>query len=89
MNTTEMAKALGRRGGLSRAKRLPAEERKRIASLGGEARRRSREAMREIAINSMYAAMMTELQGGPVKVTRVKNFTGRLPGIYRSEGRHG
>lgn len=84
-----MAKALGRRGGQARAKRLSPDERKRIASLGGVARLRSREAARQIMVNLAYAAMVQELQGGPPKLTSVKTFAGPLPGIYRRGGRHG
>jgi hypothetical protein len=83
MNAHEMARLLGRRGGRARAKRLSAEERRRIASLGGEARRRSFEAARRVITNLRYAAMMTELGGGPPDVIRMKSFAGPLPGVYR------
>jgi hypothetical protein len=77
-----MARALGRRGGLSRAARLSAEDRSRIASLGGAARRRSLQAARRVADNFQYATAVRELAGRPRAVTRMKAFTGRLPGIY-------
>lgn len=83
MNPHEMAKALGRRGGRARARRLSAEERKRIASLGGQARRRSREAARRMATNLRYAAAVLELRGGPPKVMRMRTFEGPLPGIHQ------
>jgi len=85
MKPSDMAKALGSRGGRARAKRLSAEERRRIASLGGHARRRSLEAARNIMINLRYANMVIELQGGPPKVTQMKTFKGPLPGIYRTK----
>jgi hypothetical protein len=77
-----MAKALGRRGGRARATRLSAAERSRIASLGADARRRSLQAARRIADNFRYAATAIELRGRPRDVTRMKTFTGPLPGIY-------
>ena len=83
MNTRDMAKALGRRGGQARARRLSAEERRRIASLGGHARRSSREAEQRMVVDFRYAAMVRELQGGPPAIERVSTFDGPLPGIYR------
>jgi hypothetical protein len=85
MKASDMAKALGSRGGRARAKRLSADERRRIASLGGHARRRSLEVAREIMINLRYANTVIELQGGPPKVRRMKTFKGPLPGIYRTK----
>lgn len=82
MNAQEMARLLGRRGGRARAKKLPPEERRRIAALGGEARRRSFEAARNVIDNFRYAAAVVELQGGLPQVVKMKTFRGRLPGIY-------
>lgn len=76
-----MARQLGRRGGRARAKRLSAERRRQIASLGGLARGRSLLAARRIAENLRYAASVLELRGGPPKLVRMKTFTGRLPGL--------
>ena len=81
MNASEMARALGRRGGRARAKRLTRAEKRRIASLGGKARLQSLEAARRIADNCRYAAVIAELRG-PTTVRRFVVFTGRLPGIY-------
>lgn len=89
MNPREMARALGRRGGRARARRLSAEERKRIASLGGKARRQSLEAARQISSTFAYAAMVEELQGGPRHVARMKRFRGPLPGIYPAKPHDG
>jgi hypothetical protein len=76
------AAALGRRGGRARARRLTLEARRGIASLGGKARRQSLLLARRIDVNLRYAAAMRELRGEPVKVRRLRTFTGRLPGIY-------
>lgn len=81
MNVSDAARVLGRKGGRSRAQRLSVGEKKRIASLGGHARRRSLEAARRIADNFRYADMLGELRGS-ASVTRLREFTGRLPGIY-------
>jgi hypothetical protein len=82
MNASEMATALGRRGGRARAKRLSNAEKKRIASLGGKARHQSLEAARRIAENFRYAAVIGELRAQPATVSRLSVFAGRLPGIY-------
>lgn len=77
-----MAEALGRRGGRARATRLPAAEKTRIASLGGEARRQSLQAARRIADNFRYADAVRDLRGQPTPVTRLRTFAGPLPRIY-------
>jgi len=82
VKTHEMARALGRRGGRSRARRLSAGERRRIASSGGRARSRSLRAARRVAENFRYAAAILELRGGPPEVVRMKTFRGPLPGLY-------
>lgn len=82
MNATEMARALGRKGGRARAKRLSVAERKRIASLGAKARLQSLQAARRIADNFRYAAVVDGLRGQPAAVRRLSAFAGPLPGIY-------
>ena len=77
-----MARRLGQRGGIARARRLSAERRSEIASLGGEARRRSILAAKRIADNFRYLSAVLALQGGPPEVARMKTCAGRLPGIY-------
>jgi len=77
-----MAKAMGRRGGQTRARRLSAERRREIASLGGRARHRSRLVTQRLTDNLLYAAAALELRGGLPRVRRLKTFTGRLPGLY-------
>jgi len=84
MNVTEIAKALGRRGGLARSQRLSAAEKARIASMGGQARRQSLLAARRIAANFRYVAAVNELRGRRRDVRRLKAFAGPLPGLYRS-----
>jgi hypothetical protein len=85
MNARDMARALGRRGGRSRAQRLDAARRKQIASLGGAARARSLEAARRIEANLRYAATVELLRGPGRPVVRMKRFGGPLPGIYRGK----
>jgi hypothetical protein len=77
-----MAKAMGRRGGRARARRLSPERRRHIASLGGRARHRSLVLARRLVENLRYAAAVVELQGGRRKVVRLRTFSGRLPGLY-------
>ena len=81
MNASDMARALGRRGGRARGRRLSAAEKKRIASLGAQARLRSLHAARRIADNFRYAAAVADLRGRPA-VGSVKTFAGPLPGLY-------
>jgi len=82
MNASEMARALGRRGGRARGKRLSAADKKRIASLGGKARFQSLQAARRIADNFRYAAVLGDLRGQPTAVRHLRTFAGPLPGIY-------
>ena len=82
MDVRAAARAMGRRGGKARARRLSAERRQQIASLGGYARHRSLLVARRIADNLRYAAAVLELQGTPPEVLRMKAFAGRLPGLY-------
>ena len=82
MDASEIARILGGRGGRERARRLSSEEKRRIAALGGVARRRSLEAARRIEENLRYAAAVEELRGKKADVRRESSFTGRLPGIY-------
>jgi hypothetical protein len=65
-----------------RAKRLSAEHKRQIASLGGASRARSLRAARRVADNFRYAAALVTLRGGSSELTRLKAVTGRLPGIY-------
>jgi hypothetical protein len=85
MSLRKFARALGRRGGLARRERLSATERRRIASLGGEARLRSMRASQRIVENFRYAAASAELRGTPARVKSLRRFAGPLPGIYRGK----
>jgi hypothetical protein len=89
MDVRTMARALGRRGGLSRACRLSADDRRRIAALGGQARSQSLTVARRIADNFRYLAAVRDLQGGSHAIRRVRSSRGPLPGIYPRGPRHG
>ena len=82
MDVREMARAMGRRGGRARARRLSAQRRREIAALGGQARHRSFLLARRIADNFQYVEAALELRGGRREVLRMKTFHGRLPGHY-------
>jgi hypothetical protein len=82
MKATEMARALGRRGGRARRARLSETDRQRIASLGGKARHQSLQAARRIAENLRYAAVLPDLRRRRTTVRRLRTFAGRLPGLY-------
>jgi hypothetical protein len=87
MNYRDAAKTMGRRGGRARARRLSPERRRRIASLGGEARRESLAAARRIADNLVYAETVVALRGGPFPVERMADFAGPLPGLQQRRTR--
>jgi len=78
-----MARLLGRRGGLARGRRLSPAARRRIASLGGHARRESIQAARRITDNFLYLSTVDALRGGVPRVRRVTRPAGRLPDMYR------
>lgn len=84
MDTSDMARALGRKGGKARAARLAPSEKRRIAALGGRARALSLHASRRVAENFRYVEVLHALQPRP-PVVRVRDFTGPLPGIYASQ----
>jgi hypothetical protein len=82
MTARDVARARGRQGGRMRAKRLSASERRRIATLGGHARRESLAAAARIADNFRYLAAMDSLRGTAITVTRESTADGPLPGLY-------
>jgi hypothetical protein len=84
MNPSDMARALGRKGGKARAARLAPAEQRRIAALGGQARAQSLHAARRIAENFRYAEVMNALQPRP-QVIRLRDFKGPLPRIHGSQ----
>lgn len=82
VNTSAIARLLGRRGGLSRSRRLSPEARKHIASAGGQARKRSLDAARRIVANLRYAETVRRLRGEGSRAVRLTRTMGRLPGLY-------
>ncbi|MDQ3169863.1 MAG: hypothetical protein M3Q55_06980 [Acidobacteriota bacterium] len=82
MSISELAAALGSRGGLARAARLSPDRRQQIAAAGAAARRRSLDAARRIDVNFSYASAVEALRGMPPAVRRVSTCRNRLPGIY-------
>jgi len=62
MDTHRYAQMLGRLGGLSRARRLAPDERRRIASLGGLARSLARHAVRRVELNFRSLEAVTVLR---------------------------
>lgn len=89
MTVSELAAALGRRGGRARAARLTAERRRAIAAQGAAARKQSLEAARRIAVNARYAAAVAELRGPAPAVRSVSMCRTRLPGIYPDQASRG
>lgn len=77
-----IAKALGKRGGLARAKRLSAAQKKAIASHGGRARAKSLLATRRVRENFEYLNAVIALQGKPKPIKSVSTYNGPLPGHY-------
>lgn len=82
MDSRQMARKLGARGGRARALRLTADRRRRIASQGGAARRESLATARRIADNFAYVEAVVTLQGGRPQVRRMSDVAGPLPGLY-------
>jgi hypothetical protein len=82
MSARDMTGTLGRLGGRVRARRLSTDERKRIATLGGHARRQSLVAAGRIADNFRYLAAVDALRGAATTVTREHDADGPLPGLY-------
>jgi len=62
MELKSIAQALGRRGGLARARKLSAERRKEIASQGGRSKALSRHAARRIRENFEYLRRVDALR---------------------------
>jgi hypothetical protein len=85
MTVSEIARTLGRRGGRARAARLSIDERRRIAALGGKARRDALTATNRVVANLRYAAAMRGLQKA-MPVERLSRFDGRLPGARSTTG---
>jgi hypothetical protein len=82
MDVSEIAKTLGRRGGRARSARLSAADKRRIAAMGGHARRQSLQAARRIADNFRYVSAVDALRARTATVKRVRTMSEPLPGIY-------
>ena len=83
MDPSAMARALGRRGGMARAKKLSAAARRDIAARGAQARLESLRIARRIADNYAYLEAATEL-APPIRVRRTSSSSGPLPNIAAS-----
>lgn len=81
MNTRQLARALGRQGGLARAKNLSASQRKKIAAKGGRMKALSAKAAARIEANFKYLKVVEELQKTP-RPKAVSRVDQPLPGIY-------
>jgi hypothetical protein len=84
MELAEIARALGRRGGLSRARRLSKQRLEDIARMGATARGESLRLARAIQTNFDYVGAIHELHP-PAVVRSETNYRRRLPGIYVAE----
>lgn len=76
-----MAKELGRRGGLKRAKNLSKERKKEIAQMGARARVESILIAERIRSNFSHLAFIQALNPSP-RVESVSTCDEKLPGIY-------
>ena len=81
MTRSEIARILGRLGGLKRARRLSRTRRSEIALLGSQARAESLRLERAIRSNFDYVAAIRLLHP-PHKVSSESTPTRKLPGIY-------
>lgn len=79
---SSIAKELGRRGGLKRAKNLSKERKKEIAQMGAKARAESILIARRILINFAYAEAVQKLAPQGPKVVSNSIIDGPLPSIY-------
>jgi hypothetical protein len=87
MTISEIAKTLGRRGGLSRARRLSKRRRTEIARMGARARGESLRLAEAIRNNFDYVAAIHQLHP-PRDVRPESVFSGPLPGIYEGQKKH-
>lgn len=81
MDYQNIAKVLGRRGGLKRAQNLSASEKTRIARMGAQARVASIKAASSVETNFKYLEAIQQLRPPP-KVTSVKSTNRKLPSIH-------
>lgn len=85
MTNSEIAKKLGRRGGLKRAQRLSNQRLKEIARLGAQARKESLRLAKTIQNNFDYVAAIHQLNP-PKPIVSQSTLSGKLPGIYGKKG---
>lgn len=85
MNYSQIAKQLGRRGGLKRAKNLSKERRSEIAKMGAKARMESIVIARRIRINFAYADAVRALAPRRPRVISTSTCHGPLPGIHDND----
>lgn len=81
MNYQDMAKVLGRRGGLKRAQNLSSTEKARIARMGAKARVASLKAAKRVETNFKYLEAILQLNPPP-KVKSVKTINRKLPSLH-------
>lgn len=81
MKYSSIAKELGRRGGLKRAKNLSAVRKKEIAQMGAKARAESILISERIRSNFAHLAFIQALNPSP-PVESVSTCDEKLPGIY-------
>lgn len=78
MSPSQLAKILGRRGGLARARKLSSQRRKEIASLGGQVKHITNKAIQRIERNFKYLKAVKILQRA-LKPKSVSRVYGPLP----------
>ena len=84
MTISEIARTLGRRGGLSRARRLSSRRRAEIARMGARARAESLRLAEAIRNNFDYVGAIHQLHT-PKAVRSESTLSKPLPGIYDGE----
>ncbi len=84
MDLAEIARTLGSRGGISRARRLSKPRLEEFARMGGHARAESLRLARTILTNFDYVRAIDEIHPPPV-VRSETNCRRKLPGIYVAE----
>lgn len=84
MNISEIAKKLGSRGGLKRAKNLSSDRRREIAKLGAKARTESIQLANRFRSNFTYLKAVRKF-APPIHVISESSIKGKLPGIYERQ----
>lgn len=84
MDTSELARTLGRRGGLRRAQRLSRQRRADIARMGAKARAESLRLAEAIRNNFDYVSVIERLDS-PRPILSEPASRRALPGIYAAQ----